>query len=118
VTADNKKNEEMSDESDDSDTDEVYEVESVLKERGKGKNKEYLVGKVGIIWDKLIFKVRWKNYGPKWDTWEPEANLEGAKEALNKFLQSKTNGSASGGSGGKAKGTKRGSTSTSSMVSE
>lgn len=50
---------------------EVFEVEKILKKRGKGKKIEYL--------------VKWKNYdGPGDDTWEPANTLE-APEIIEMF---------------------------------
>jgi len=50
---------------------EVFEVEKILKKRGKGKKIEYL--------------VKWKNYdGPGDDTWEPANTLE-APEMIEMF---------------------------------
>jgi hypothetical protein len=42
-----------------------YEVDTILRHRvSRGRKLEYL--------------IRWKNYDPSDDTWEPEANLAGA----------------------------------------
>merc|ERR1711892_1336055 len=50
---------------------EVFEVEKILKKRGKGKKTEYL--------------VKWKNYdGPGDDTWEPADSLD-AVEIIEQF---------------------------------
>lgn len=50
---------------------EVFEVEKILKKKGKGKKIEYL--------------VKWKNYdGPGDDTWEPANTLE-APEMIEMF---------------------------------
>jgi hypothetical protein len=48
-----------------------YEVEEILDRHEKNKKTEYL--------------VRWKDYGPEDDTWEPEENLKNAREALSDF---------------------------------
>jgi chromobox protein 1 len=34
---------------------------------------------------KLEFLIRWKNYDPSDDTWEPEANLAGAQDLLREY---------------------------------
>jgi chromodomain protein Y len=47
---------------------EEYEVHDILDQRKKNGRTEYL--------------VRWKDYGPKDDTWEPKENLSNAPEAL------------------------------------
>ncbi|KAL3226050.1 hypothetical protein MRX96_025268 [Rhipicephalus microplus] len=58
-----------------SDESEVYEVERILKYRtrrqGKRKIGEYL--------------IRWKNFGPSEDTWEPRKNLVGCEALLKEF---------------------------------
>ncbi|XP_065305247.1 uncharacterized protein [Dermacentor albipictus] len=58
-----------------SDEADVYEVEKILKYRirGQGKKKieEYL--------------IRWKNFGPSEDTWEPRKNLLDCEELLIEF---------------------------------
>ncbi|XP_073833400.1 uncharacterized protein isoform X2 [Musca autumnalis] len=33
-----------------------------------------------------VFRIRWKGFGPKHDTWEPEANLN-CKDIIDKFLK-------------------------------
>ena len=50
---------------------EEYEVETILKERTKGKVRQYL--------------VKWKGYPLAERTWEPAAHLTHAKEALAEF---------------------------------
>ena len=54
----------------DSDTAE-FEVERVVGKRLRRNNVEYLVA--------------WKGYSHYDQTWEPAANLENAKEAINEF---------------------------------
>jgi len=55
---------------------EEYEVEKILDMRKKGKKKEYL--------------VKWKGWEKVEDqTWEPEASLEGSKDLLKEFLESR-----------------------------
>ena len=49
----------------------VYEVESIMAGRGSGARAEYL--------------VKWRGY-PHWEaTWEPAANLGGARQAVREF---------------------------------
>lgn len=36
--------------------------------------------------DKREFLIRWKNYSPKQDSWEPEENLS-CDELISKFLE-------------------------------
>ena len=45
-----------------------FEVERIVGERGRGKTKEYL--------------VRWANWGPTHDSWEPAAALKNMSEVL------------------------------------
>jgi hypothetical protein len=52
---------------------EEFEVEKILDTKMSGR--------------KRLFKVRWKNYGPEWDTWEPEDSLkDGAEESMKEFM--------------------------------
>lgn len=61
-----------------SESEEVYEVEKILdrrwRRRGKKKVEEFL--------------IRWKNFGPDEDTWEPRENLHGCEEVLSEFEDS------------------------------
>ncbi|OMO73118.1 hypothetical protein CCACVL1_17462 [Corchorus capsularis] len=57
--------------------DEVYEVEKILAIRYSHPD----TGKTG-----LHFKVRWKNYGPEDDTWEPQDGLGDCQECLKDFV--------------------------------
>ncbi|OMO97899.1 hypothetical protein COLO4_14287 [Corchorus olitorius] len=67
--------------------DEVYEVEKILAIRyinpdtRKSLSKKKDTGKSG-----LQFKVRWKNYGPKDDSWEPLDGLGDCEECLKDFV--------------------------------
>lgn len=56
----------------------VYEVEKILDSRYR--------------WGRLEYLVKWKGFGPEWDTWEAENNVEGAKRLVKQFH--KTNPSA------------------------
>ena len=40
----------------------VFKIDRVLEERGRGRNKQY--------------KVRWKWYGPQWDSWVPASQVD------------------------------------------
>lgn len=61
-----------------SESEEIYEVEKILdkrwRRRGKKKVEEFL--------------IRWKNFGPDEDTWEPKENLHGCEEVLSEFEDS------------------------------
>jgi hypothetical protein len=50
---------------------EEYEVNEILEQRQKNGKTEYL--------------IRWKDYRPEDDTWEPLENLKNAREALHDF---------------------------------
>jgi hypothetical protein len=50
---------------------EEYKVHDILNQRKRNGKTEYL--------------VRWKDYGPKDDTWEPRENLWNAPEALRHY---------------------------------
>ena len=55
------------------DEEEEYEVDKILETQMRGR--------------KRYFKVSWKNYGPEWDTWEPEDMLtDGAGDAIKEFM--------------------------------
>ncbi|CAN6983168.1 unnamed protein product [Brassica oleracea var. botrytis] len=65
--------EDGSDESDVKDGGEVFEVEKIVgikKEEGGG----------------LHLKVRWENYGPSHDTWEPIENLSNCRKKIKEFV--------------------------------
>merc|ERR1711874_671942 len=62
---------------------EDWQVEKILDEREKKKGKiEYL--------------VQWLGWGPKYNTWEPEENLEGCNDLLDKFRKGKDKGKGKG----------------------
>jgi len=49
-----------------------WNISSIIKARGQGSRRQYL--------------VRWEGFDPAWDTWEPrEHMLEDAPEAVNEF---------------------------------
>ena len=54
---------------------EAWEVESVLNDRTVNGQRQYL--------------VRWAGYSPDWDQWEPEENLEGARDLVRQYNDSK-----------------------------
>ncbi|OMP02903.1 hypothetical protein COLO4_10748 [Corchorus olitorius] len=59
--------------------DEVFEVEKILGIRYSHPD----TGEIG-----LHFKVRWKNYGPEDDSWEPQDGLGDCQECLKDFVTS------------------------------
>jgi len=51
-----------------------YEIESILKHRKSRNRIQYL--------------VKWKDYGPQFNSWEPEETLlENAAEIINEYKQ-------------------------------
>ncbi|KAF9535264.1 hypothetical protein CPB83DRAFT_841483 [Crepidotus variabilis] len=67
-----------------SDEEEEYEVESVQEARvekapgqGRAKNPK-------LVWK---YRVRWKNYGPSDDTWEPLASFNDSEHIVTAFWQ-------------------------------
>lgn len=50
-----------------------YEVDEIVDHKYKGKSKK-------------LYKIRWKNYGPDDDTWEPEESLS-CPELIEKYLE-------------------------------
>lgn len=50
-----------------------YEVDEIVDHQYKGKSKK-------------LYKIRWKNYGPEDDTWEPEDSLS-CPELIEKYLE-------------------------------
>ncbi|XP_068208739.1 uncharacterized protein [Palaemon carinicauda] len=54
---------------------EDWQVESILESRNQKGKVEYLIS--------------WKDWGPKFNSWEPEENLEGCKEILERFNKQK-----------------------------
>ncbi|KAG9155955.1 hypothetical protein Leryth_012031 [Lithospermum erythrorhizon] len=71
-------NKDEEDEEDDDNDDEVYEVEEIL-EICYGDPKEN--NESG-----LHFKIKWRGYGPEYDTWEPRDCLSGCPEKLKEFV--------------------------------
>ena len=59
----------------------VFEVESIIESRWKGRHLEYL--------------VHWKGYSDEDRTWEPQDNLANASEAIKDFHHSKPSASRS-----------------------
>lgn len=55
------------------DADGGYEVEEIVDHQYKGKSKK-------------LYKIRWKNYGPDDDTWEPENSLS-CPELIARYLE-------------------------------
>lgn len=54
--------------------DEIYEVDHILQTKMQGRTR--------------MFLVRWKNYGPEADSWEPKSMLmDGASEAVKDFME-------------------------------
>lgn len=48
-----------------------YEVEKLVGHRRRGRRMEYL--------------IRWKDYSPLYDTWEPQSTLKNVPEVLNQY---------------------------------
>ncbi|XP_071692935.1 DNA (cytosine-5)-methyltransferase CMT3 [Rutidosis leptorrhynchoides] len=69
---------EEDDEEDDNLDEEVFEVDQILA-ICYGDPK-------GIHQAGLYFKIRWKNYGPEEDTWEPSDSLGDCKEKIKQFV--------------------------------
>ena len=34
-----------------------------------------------------MYKVRWRGYGPSWDTWEPYENLQACVDMIEAYLE-------------------------------
>ncbi|KAL1544610.1 DNA (cytosine-5-)-methyltransferase [Salvia divinorum] len=65
-------------EEEDDDDSEVFEVEEILEVcYGDPNNKKS---------SELHFKIRWKGYGPEYDTWEPLDGLSSCPEKLKEFV--------------------------------
>ncbi|KAJ8760000.1 hypothetical protein K2173_010856 [Erythroxylum novogranatense] len=63
----------------DEDDDEIFEVEKILQIcYGDPKEKDE---------PGLHFKVKWKNYGPDYDSWEPIQGLGNCREAMEEFVK-------------------------------
>ena len=61
-------------------------------------NKIYYVEKIinkKIENNKTIYLVKWKDYSSKYNTWEPEENLQEAKELIHEFNTKNKNPSGS-----------------------
>lgn len=68
---------------DSSKEEEEYEVEKIVDRRRTRRRFEY--------------KVRWKDYGPEDDTWEPRRNLHGLADAFDRKLVQQSRVSSGGG---------------------
>lgn len=58
-------------------------------EKKEDPEKEWEVEKIIDYADEKkgrVFRIRWKGFGPKFDTWEPQANLN-CDDIINKFLE-------------------------------
>jgi hypothetical protein len=53
-----------------------WEVEAILDDRRVGRGEQ--------------FRVRWKDYGPEDDTWEPARNLRNAGEMLQAYKEQRS----------------------------
>lgn len=69
---------ESEEENDEGDDSEVYEVEEILEICYGDPN--------GKKCPELHFKIRWKGYGPDYDTWEPKDGLSSCPEKLKEFV--------------------------------
>lgn len=52
---------------------EDWQVEKILEHRDKKGKTEYL--------------IQWKDWGPKYNTWEPEENLMGCQDIVKRFME-------------------------------
>ncbi|XP_077502838.1 uncharacterized protein LOC144113569 isoform X1 [Amblyomma americanum] len=53
----------------------AFEVERILDRRTRRKGRRKI----------LEYRIRWQNFGPSEDTWEPRENLRGCPELLREF---------------------------------
>lgn len=51
----------------------ILQVEKILEHRDKKGKTEYL--------------IQWKDWGPKYNTWEPEENLSGCQDIVKRFKE-------------------------------
>ncbi|KAI3945605.1 hypothetical protein MKW92_013782 [Papaver armeniacum] len=76
---------------------EVEEVELETQTRQPYDGGDYEVEKIiGIFYGnnpdtnqgpaELHYKVKWKGWGSKWNTWEPASNLENCEESIEDFV--------------------------------
>jgi hypothetical protein len=69
----------------------VYEVEAILDhqcvplKKGRGKGRVAVQGKQRIT----AYLVKWKGYGPEYNTWEPVGNVTGCDEILQTYRLSR-----------------------------
>ena len=54
------------------DNEEEYEVDHIVRHKRNNKGQ-------------LLFLIRWKNYGPEDDSWEPSSNLKHSRETLEEY---------------------------------
>ena len=72
------------DDDDDEEEEGVYKVESILDMRHRKGARQFL--------------IKWEGYGDEGNTWEPEANLEGARRLVDAYLRTTSRPSSSGAS--------------------
>jgi hypothetical protein len=69
------------------------EARPILREPGpleiEGEEEYEVEEIVDSEWhpDRWYYRIKWKGYGPKSNTWEPKANLEHAEKILKKYHQ-------------------------------
>lgn len=68
----NAKQKKQQQDDDDDEVEEEWEVDKII---------DYAEEKKG-----RVFRIRWKGFGPKHDTWEPEENLN-CKDIIDKFMK-------------------------------
>ena len=60
---------------------------------GKGDDEiEKIIEHLEVDEDDYDYLVRWKGWGPEWDTWHSQDNLEGCTKLINDYWQRLTEG--------------------------
>lgn len=70
--------------------DDIFYVEKILAERDGPNGKVRHASSALHNWNFQEYLIKWEEYGPLWNSWEPEENLLECKQALKDYLNRKS----------------------------